>query len=337
MNKSPFVYAGRASCCDYSAILLNLFRTGVFMNILHLKYATEIEKTGSINKAAENLYIGQPNLSRAIKDLEASLGISVFKRSSKGMVPTAEGKEFLNYAKKILAQIDEVEEIYRSGRKLKQKFSVSVPRASYVTEAFAQFSNKIDKNIPIEMFYMETNAMSTIKNVTDSDYNLGVIRYAVNYDSRFRSLLDEKNLVHELITDFSYVLVMNRNHPLADKEEIKYSDLAPYTELAHGDPFIPSLSSSSVMKEEMPDDISKRIFVFERGSQFELLTANDDIFMWVSPIPQPVLDRYGLVQKVCIDNKRKYRDVLIYKKEYRLSELDNIFITELIRAKRKYM
>ena len=81
------------------------------MNILHLKYAVEIAKTGSLNKAAENLYMGQPNLSRAIKELESSLGITIFDRSAKGMVATAEGEEFLQYARKILAQIDAVEAI----------------------------------------------------------------------------------------------------------------------------------------------------------------------------------------------------------------------------------
>ena len=79
------------------------------MNILHLKYALEIDKYKSINKAAEMLFMSQPNLSRALKELEDDLGISIFKRTSKGMDTTMQGEEFLSYAKKILAQIDEVE------------------------------------------------------------------------------------------------------------------------------------------------------------------------------------------------------------------------------------
>ena len=69
------------------------------MNILHLKYAVEVEKTSSITKAAENLFMGQPNLSRSIKDLEETLGIKIFRRTSKGIVPTIQGEEFLTYAK----------------------------------------------------------------------------------------------------------------------------------------------------------------------------------------------------------------------------------------------
>ena len=89
-------------------------------NILHLKYAVEIEKTGSITKAAENLYMGQPNLSRAIKELEDNLNITIFNRNSKGITITPEGEEFLQYARRIISQVEEVEEIYKNDRRPKQ-------------------------------------------------------------------------------------------------------------------------------------------------------------------------------------------------------------------------
>ena len=76
------------------------------MNILHLKYAVEVEQTGSITQAAENLYMGQPNLSKAIRELEKNIGIAIFKRTPKGFVPPARGEEFLITAKKILAKIE---------------------------------------------------------------------------------------------------------------------------------------------------------------------------------------------------------------------------------------
>lgn len=87
-------------------------------------------------------------------------------------------------------------------------------------------------------------------------------------------------------------------------------------------------------KEELPDNIRRRICVFERASQFELLAQNPDTFMWVSPVPQDLLRRYGLVQKACNENHRVYKDILIHKKEYTLSELDHLFISELCKAKR---
>ena len=81
------------------------------MNVLHMKYAVEVARAGSINKAAEELYMAQPNLSRCIKELEADLGIAIFERSPKGMTLTPEGEGFIRYARKALDQIDEIEHI----------------------------------------------------------------------------------------------------------------------------------------------------------------------------------------------------------------------------------
>lgn len=307
------------------------------MNIMHLKYAVEVAKAGSINRAAEVLLMGQPNLSRAIKELEASLNITIFDRSAKGMLVTPEGEEFLQYARKILKQIDEVEAYYQKGVSVKQRFSLCAPRASYVADAFARFSGLVDKDGPEELFYKETNSSRTINNVLRSDYKLGIIRYAENYDRYFKAMLEEKGLDYEMVAEFRYVLLMSEKHPLADREEIGYPDLKPYTEIAHADPYVPSLSLAEVRKEELPDEVSRRIFIFERASQFELLAANEETFMWVSPVPEALRRRYGLVQKVCPDNQRIYKDVLIYRKDYHLTEMDNLFISELCRAKRQYL
>lgn len=306
------------------------------MNILHMKYAVEVAKAGSINKASDNLFIAQPNLSRAIKELESDLGITVFDRSAKGMLLTPDGEKFIGYAKKILKQIDEVEGIYREGHISKQKFSISVPRASYISEAFAEFSKALTSQ-PAEIFYKETNSQRAINNILNSDYKLGILRYAENYDRYFKQMLEERGLTYELITSFHYVLVMSKNSSLVNLNEIHFSDLADRIEIAHADPYVPSLPLSEVKKEELPDNISRRIFVFERASQFDLLSRNADTFMWVSPSPNDLLERYGLIQKICKENTKIYKDVLIYRKDYRLTELDNRFITELCKSKRKCM
>lgn len=307
------------------------------MNILHLKYAVEVERNCSINKAAEVLFMGQPNLSRAIKELEDSLGIAIFKRTSKGMTPTPQGEEFLSYAKKILNQIDEIEEMYKQGCGDKQRFSISVPRASYISHAFAEFAKNIKTTQPAEIFYKETNSMRAINNILEAGYKLGVIRYQMAFEKYFKSMLDEKGLAHEMITEFSYVLLMSKDHPLATTKEIRLADLNKYIEIAHADPYVPSLPLVDVKKAELSEYVDKRIFVFERASQFDLLCNVPATFMWVSPIPDELLDRYNLLQRKCKDNTRNYKDVLIYRKNYHLTDLDNLFITEVIEAKRQYL
>ena len=300
----------------------------IFLNILHMKYAVEVARLGSLNKAAESLLIAQPNISRSIKELEADLGITIFNRSAKGMELTPEGEEFINYAQNILKQIDEVDKIYKNASPRKQKFSISVPRACYISEAFAKFSQRI-AHAPAEIFYQETNSQITINNVLTKDYKLGIIRYAENYDKFFKTMLEEKGLGYEMIAEFTYVLIMSRDNPLAEKECLTFDDLTPFIEIAHADPYVPSLPLSKVVKDELPDNIDRRIFIFERASQFDLLSENPETFMWVSPASQKILDRYGLVQKKCVDNKKVYKDVLIYRDGYKLSTLSNSSIASL--------
>ena len=301
-----------------------------------MKYAVEVAMVGSLNKAAETLLIAAPNVSRSIKELEADIGISIFERTTKGMELTPEGEEFINYAKGILNQIDEVESFYKKGSAKKQRFSISVPRACYISEAFSQFSKSLSKEAA-EIFYKETNSQRTIRNILEHDYKLGIIRYAENYDKYFKSMLEEKGFCYELVTEFTYSLIMSADSPLAKKEEIAFDDLADYIEIAHADPYVPSMPLSKVVKEELPDNVERRIFIFERASQFDLLSNNPETFMWVSPAPENLLKRYNLIQKKCIDNRKIYKDVLIYKNGYKLSKLDRQFITELCESKRKYL
>lgn len=304
------------------------------MNILHMKYAVEVARVGSLNKAAENLILAQPNLSRSIKELESELGIQIFKRSTKGMSLTVEGEEFIGYAKGIIDHIEQVDNIYKTGAAKKQRFSISVPRACYISEAFAEFSKSIP-DINVEIFYKETNSQRTISNILNSGYKLGIIRYAENYDKYFKTMLEEKNLDYEMIAEFSYQLIMSRDNPLAEKENITFDDLSDYIRVAHADPYVPSLSMAKVVREELPENTKKCIYIFERASQFDLLSKNTNTFMWVSPTPCEVLEKYNLVQRKCESNTKKYNDILIYKKGYKLSELDKSFITELCRSRRR--
>ncbi len=306
------------------------------MNILHMKYAVEVARLGSLNKASETLMIAQPNLSRSIKELEADLGITIFQRSAKGMVLTPDGEEFIDYARDILNRINTIEQSYRDGSHKKRRFSISVPRASYISAAFTEFSKSIG-DADAEIYYKETNSKKTINKLLKNDYKLGIIRYADNYDKYYQSMLEEKGLLHEMVAEFSYVIIMSRDNPLASKESISYEDLSSYIEIAHADPYVPTLSMSKVFREELPDNIGKRIFVYERASQFDLLSENPRTFMWVSPVTEQILDRYNLVQRACEGNKKIYKDILIYHKGYKLTKLDKEFIHALYESKDKYI
>lgn len=305
------------------------------MNLLHMKYAVEIAKTNSLNKAAETLYVGQSALSRAIKELENSLGVTLFERSSKGMTLTPDGQLFVHYAKTVLKQVDNIETMFSQGRTDKQRFSVSVPRASYVADAFAAFTTLLEKDRDAEIYYTETNSMTTVKNVLSDSSKLGIIRYAQSFDRYYKDMMEEKGLAYELVCEFTFKVLMSRQSPLARLAELTTDDLRRHTEIAHADPYVPYLPLSEVKKEELPDAFGRRIFVYERASQFELLCKNPDTFMWVSEVPKDLLERYGLVTVSCTDNSRIYKDLLIRREDYKLTKLDQMFIEQLITAKRE--
>ena len=306
------------------------------MNILHMRYAVEVARLGSLSKAAESLMVAQPNISRSIKELEADLGIAIFVRSAKGMVLTQDGEEFMDYARDVLHRIDKIERSYRDGSHKKRKFSISVPRACYISAAMAEFSKGLG-DTPVEIYYKETNSKKTIKKLVENEYKLGIVRYSEGYDKYYKNMLEEKGLTCELVAEFSYVLIMSRDNPLAAMETITYDDLSDFIEIAHADPYVPSIPASKVFREELPDKIAQRIFVFERASQFDLLSENHRTFMWCSPASQKMLDRYNLVQRVCEGNRRIYKDVLVYHKGYKLSKLDKDFITVLCETKRQFI
>ena len=219
------------------------------MNILHLKYALEVEKTESITKAAKNLFIGQPNLSKAIKELEIVVGFNIFLRNPKGMTPTRRGKELLEQAREIIARIDELDMTYLPVKPTTQRFTISIPRASYISRAFTKFVLTLDSEKDIELNFFETNSIQAINNIIETECNLGIIRFQTTHEKYYLDLLEEKNIQYKEIWQFEYLLLMSNNHPLANAPNVAYSDLQNYIEIVHGDLAITSNNYSGMQKK----------------------------------------------------------------------------------------
>lgn len=300
------------------------------MNTLHLKYALEIEKTRSITQAAENLFMAQPNLSKAIKEFEESLGFAIFERGPRGAIPTKQGAEFLSYARNILNQVDKIESISKNFQSEVQQFNVSIPRGSYIASSVVRFVEQLDFHKGIDVNVQETNSVQAITNIVEHRFNLGVIRYDVTFENYFRDYLKDKDLVFEPIWEFENLVIFSKDHPLAQKEDLHISDLDEYVELVHGDTSIPYLHHK---KKPNYKENDKKIYVYERASQFEILEMIHGSYMLVSPIPQNMLDRFHLVQRSYSGGANRYKDVLIYHCDYNLSELDRKFVDKLYESK----
>lgn len=273
--------------------------------------------------------MGQPALSRTIKELENSLGITIFKRTSTGVVPTKKGAEFLVYAKNILSQLSEMETLYKEDSNDAQRISISVPRSSYLSKAFSRFLRQLDHNKKIDIKYKETNSTRTINKLSIGEYNLGVIRYETIYEDYFLKSFSDKKFVCEPLWEFECVAVMSKTHPLADADTISLNDLTPFIELVHGDNIIPYLSGENTQINSNYDELSQKIYIFERGSQFDLLLNLPESYMMVAPLPNDVLERHGLIQKKVSTSAQGYKDVLVYRDSYNLTELDKQLIRKI--------
>lgn len=297
------------------------------MNTLHLSYALEVEKTGSITQAAENLFMSQPTLSKAIKDLEAGLGFSVFKRTPRGVVPTQRGQEFLAHARKIVAQIDKMEQALHAQDTANQLFSLAIPRVSYIARAASEYICSFDNSRDMEIDLLETTSLGVVEAVSDSHFVLGVIRCHVEDQDYFFKYLEEKGLQHETVWQSDYVALMREDHPLAQAGSFPAEALCRYTEVLFGDSGVPYIRVSQTRSNNAVHS-TKRMLVYDRATQFDLLRANPQAYMWVSPLPPDLLERNGLVQRKC-KGSGQFRDLLIYRAGYRFSALDRAFIDKL--------
>lgn len=304
------------------------------MDTQYFFYAIEVEKAGSITQAANNLFMSQPTLSKAIRDMEASVGFPVFKRTSKGVVPTTRGQEFLAYAKKIAAQLQKMDAALHARDTAHQLFSLALSRVDYMAQATAEFLCSFDNQRDMEIDILETSSMRVMDAVAHGHYVLGVIRYHVEDEDYFLRSLSEAGLQYEQLWQSGYLAVMRQDHPLAQQEPLTAEDLAPYIEVAFGDEEVPYIRVSETEALSEAPQSSKRIFVYDRGSRMDLLRANPFAYAWASALPDDVLLLNGLVQRKCRKNGQ-FKDLIVSKQGYRFSRLDRAFIDKLCLERNK--
>lgn len=306
---------------------------GNIINTTYLNYVLEIERVGSITQAAQNLYMAQPNLSKAIRELEKELGFVIFKRTAKGVRATEEGTEFLYHVRHIVEQLNAVERIGQRLGYEKLKYKISIPRGSYIVDGFTSFLSELTFEKGMEVTINETNGLGTISNVVDRGYNLGIIRYPMPEEEHYMTMLKNDHLAYETIWEFEYVLVMSKKHPLADKKLIMLEDLKEYTQITHGDMELPHVKYNNYNSRENVPTSDNVIYVYERGSQFDILANVPTTYMWVSPIPQKLLDKNQLIQRVCKAENNLYKDVMIFRQDYHINEYDKLFQKKLYESK----
>lgn len=240
------------------------------MTFVQLKYILTIAETKSLNKAAEQLYVSQPSLTNALKELEKEIGITIFFRSGRGVTLTNDGVEFLTYARELYHEYEQLLQRYTEGGSYKKKFAVSTQHYSFAVKAFVDVAKTLDMS-QYELAIRETKTAEVIRDVSTMKSEIGVLYLSDFNRKSMEKLLNSANLeFHPLIECDAYVYLW-KGHPLAEEAFITMEQLKNYPCLA----FEQGENSSFYLSEELlpTNEYSQIIHANDRATMLNLMVG----------------------------------------------------------------
>lgn len=238
------------------------------MTLQQLKYVVTVADKGTISDAAKELFISQPSLTNAIKELENEMQITIFNRTNKGIVVSNAGDEFLSYARQVLDQANLLEEKFLNVKKQSIRFSVSTQHYSFAVNAFVDVIREFGGN-QYDFTLRETQTYEIIEDINKLKSEIGILYTSSNNEEVIMKLIKQKSLVFdELFVANPHVFISSK-HPLAPKREISMNELEeyPYLSFEQGD------YNSFYFSEEILStlDRNKNIKVRDRATLFNLV------------------------------------------------------------------
>jgi len=197
------------------------------MTIQQLNYVITISEKGSLNKAAEALFVSQPSLTSAVRELEKELGITLFNRGGKGVTLTNDGAEFIQYARQVVSQYDRLLDKYGKSGNLRKKFGISTQHYTFAVKSFVEMVKRFDTD-EYDFAIRETRTQEVIEDVTTGRSEVGILYLSDFNRKAIGKLLKSSQLeFHPLIKCEPYVYLW-KGHPLAGKKSIQLSELRDY-------------------------------------------------------------------------------------------------------------
>ncbi len=237
------------------------------MTLQQLRYVIAVANKGTISEAAKDLFISQPSLTKAIRELEDEMGISIFIRTNKGIIVSNEGDRFLGYARQVIEQAELLEEKYIKGKKATKHFSVSTQHYSFAVNAFVDVIKEFGGN-SYDFTLRETQTNEIIEDVSRMKSEIGILYTSGANKSVIEKLIKINNLNFIELFKASPHVFISSGHPLAEKEFIVMEDLNnyPYLSFEQGD------YNSFYFSEEILSTIGrkKNIKVRDRATLFNL-------------------------------------------------------------------
>ena len=259
------------------------------MTLQQLKYVVAVADKGTISKASKELFVSQPSLTNAIRELEKEMNISIFNRTNKGTVVSQEGEKFLRYARQVLEQASLLESAFKGNVKQKKRFCVSTQHYSFAVNAFVDLIKKYGED-EYDFSLRETETYEVIDDVAKMKSELGIVYLNSFNEKALGKIFKSNNLKFtELFTANPHIFVSTSN-PLANKKSVKMKDLAPYPYLSYEQ----GEHNSFYYSEEIfsTEERLKNIRVTDRATLFNLLIGENIVSI---PLDKEGVMRVGIL------------------------------------------
>lgn len=257
-------------------VLFYSFRYHKSMTLQQLKYAVAIADAHNITEASRRLFISQPSLTAAIRELEAEMGITIFSRSNKGVSITNEGDEFLSYARQLIEQANLLEDRYKAenGNAGNPIFSISCQHYSFAVNAFVDVIRRFGGN-EYNFTLRETQTHEIIEDVAHLKSEIGVLYLSSRNENIISKLIKKNNLIFEPLFTAPLHVFISKKNPLAKKKKIHLTDLEPFPYLTYEQGDFNSFYYAEEPLTEIDFDCPKNIQVRDRATLFNLLIGLD--------------------------------------------------------------
>lgn len=294
------------------------------MTILQLKYIIAIDEECSMRRAADRLYVSQPGLSSAVRDLENELGIQIFERVHNGVVTTAAGASFIAYARNAVEQFEKVEEKYLNSKNDKPTFSVSMQHYTIAVNAFIDTIKEIE-HAEYQFSIRETQTSEVIEDVKTLKSEVGVIALSDFNKNTFKKIFADASLEFtELFTRNTY-LYLSKHHPLADRETISLKELEDYPCMV----FDQGDNTSFYYREEAlaTYDYKKVISTNERATSIELMIGLNGYAVGAAMLGDSL--NTSEIKAIKLEEEENLTFGYITRKGAELSEMAQAFVEKL--------
>lgn len=239
------------------------------MTLQQLNYIIVISEMGSMNKAAEALYVSQPSLTSAVKELEKELGITIFIRSGRGVTLTNDGSEFLIYARQVYQQYEILRDKYQNSDQIRKKFAVSTQHYSFAVKAFVSAVQHTDMR-KYEFALRETTTYDVIQDIGTLRSEIGIL-YLSDFNRKvITKLLKDFDLTFHPLIDVQAFVYLYKDHPLAGCSSISFEQLQDYPAL-----FFEQKNGSFYYAEEIlsENDYERMIRTNDRATNLNLMVG----------------------------------------------------------------